>query len=162
VNFLIWLEGTPPAEWVLYSALSNPLLLSMHAIGMALVVGCGFMTAARVLGYARELPLSLFSRLLVIAWIGVTLNVTSGVLLFISNGHTYIANVPFDLKILSIIGAGIASHAMWRALAREAPADGASYSTRTQGVAMAVIALWLGAIVAGRMIAYTLTPVFGS
>jgi hypothetical protein len=51
---------------------------------------------------------------------------------------------------------------MWRALAREAPADGASYSTRTQGVAMAVIALWLGAIVAGRMIAYTLTPVFGS
>lgn len=160
MNFLIWLESTPLAEWVLYSAWSNPLLLSMHAIGMALVVGCGFMTGARVLGYADTLPLTLFSRLLVLSWIGVALNVTSGVLLFISNGHSYIVNWTFQLKILCILGAGIASHGMWRALrAGESSADSLQ-NTRARVAAFAMITLWLGAIVAGRMIAYTMKPGF--
>ncbi len=44
MEFLIWLKGTPIAEWVLYSAWANPILLRMPAVGMALVVGCGFMT----------------------------------------------------------------------------------------------------------------------
>lgn len=158
MNFLIWLEGTPLAEWVLYSAWSNPLLLSMHATGMALVVGCGLMTGARVLGFARSLPLTLFSRLISATWIGVALNVSSGLLLFIANGDAYIANWTFQLKILQIIGAGVATHVMWRALAAEdyVPATNGR-GTRARIAAGAMIVLWVGAIVAGRMIAYTMT-----
>jgi hypothetical protein len=161
LNFLIWLENTPLSEWVLYSRWANPLLLSMHAIGMALVVGCGLITGARVLGFARFLPLTLFSRLLVATWIGVTLNVTSGLLLFISNPDTYIANWTFQLKILSIIGAGLASRAMWRAVERESLASTATgHGMPARIAALASIVLWVGAIVAGRMIAYTLNPGF--
>jgi hypothetical protein len=161
LNFLIWLESTPLAEWVLYSRWANPLLLSMHATGMALVVGCGLITGARVLGFARSLPLTLFSRLLVAAWIGVALNVTSGLLLFISNPDTYIANWTFQLKILLIIGAGLASRAMWRAVERESLADTEGGHGRPARIAaFASIVLWVGAILAGRMIAYTLAPGF--
>ena len=161
MNFLIWLESTRLSEWVLYSQWANPVLLSMHAVGMSLVVGCGLMTGARVLGFARVLPLTLFYRLLVAAWIGVALNVTSGVLLFISNGHTYIANWTFQLKILLIIGAGLAARSMWRALAAQSLAKaGEAPSRHARVAAFASIVFWIGAIVAGRMIAYTITPGF--
>jgi len=161
LEFLIWLKGTPVAEWILYSAWANPILLCMHAVGMALVVGCGFMTSLRVLGYARGIPLSFFNRLLKLVWAGVALNATSGVLLFLPDGDKYITNWTFDLKIMCIACAGVATWIMWRILKAE-PAYETSgpLSARARGAAMATSTFWLGAIVAGRMIAYTLTPGF--
>jgi hypothetical protein len=193
LEFLIWLKSTPLAEWVLYSAWANPILLCMHASGMALVVGCGFMTSLRVFGYARSLPLSLFERLIAFAWLGVALNVVSGILLFIGDGDRYIANWTFQLKLAFIGAAGISTWILWRLLAKEsAPAESAAaegepgavpsapagdetpaietaipdepatirVAPSTWIMALVVALCWLGAIIAGRMIAYTISPGF--
>jgi hypothetical protein len=128
---------------------------------MALVVGCGFMTSLRVLGYARAIPLASFNRLVKLVWAGVALNATSGVLLFLPDGDKYITNWTFDLKITCIACAGVATGIMWRILKAE-PAYRTSdpLGARARGAAIATSTFWLGAIVAGRMIAYTLTPGF--
>lgn len=158
MEFLIWLERTPLSDWVRTWPWANPILLCMHAIGMALVVGSGLMTGARVLGFARSLPLSLFAKLTAVAWIGVAINATSGVLLFIADGEKYVANWTFLLKISLIAAAGVATWAMWRELTREDSAStGMSFGAGARVAAFASIVLWIGAVTAGRMIAYTLT-----
>jgi hypothetical protein len=189
LEFLIWLKSTSLAEWVLYSPWANPILLCMHASGMALVVGCGLMTSLRVLGYGRSVPLSLFERLIPFAWAGVALNAVSGMLLFISDGDRYIGNWTFQLKIGFILSAGIATWLLWRILLNEGRAqtgaplvgddwDDGMRAVGAQGigidaggqvetfspkarVAATITALfWISAIIAGRMIAYTLAPGF--
>jgi hypothetical protein len=179
MEFLLWLKATPIAEWVLYWPWANPILLCMHAIGMALVVGCGLMTCLRILGYG-SVPLSLFERLIAIAWLGVALNAISGSLLFISDGDRYIANWTFQLKLGFIFLAGIATWFLWRILADEGArveaaipgaepeaadavaeaAPSAAFSTRARVIAAVTGLFWLSAIVSGRMIAYTLAPGF--
>jgi uncharacterized membrane protein len=177
VEFLIWLKETPLAEWVLYSPWVNPVLLCMHAIGMALVVGCGLMTCLYILGYGRSLPLTLFERLIAFAWLGVGLNAISGVLMFLPDGDRYILNWTFQLKIGFIVLAGISTWFLWRTLAAEralragngpAPPEEAPspapfrFSVRARIAALATASFWIFAIVAGRMIAYTLSPEFAS
>jgi uncharacterized membrane protein len=178
LEFVIWLKGTALAEWVLYSPWANPILLCMHAIGMALVVGCGLMTCLRILGYGGAVPLSLFERLIGFAWLGVALNAISGVLMFLPDGDRYIVNWTFQLKIGFIVLAGLSTWFLWRTLGAERAfraADGpdpgdeaapapASYrfSVRARVAALVTASFWIFAIVAGRMIAYTLAPEFAS
>jgi hypothetical protein len=174
VEFLIWLKETPLAEWVLYSPWVNPVLLCMHAIGMALVVGCGLMTCLHILGYGRSLPLSLFERLIAFAWLGVGLNAISGVLMFLPDGDRYILNWTFQLKIGFIVLAGISTWFLWRTLAAEGASRAGSgpgpgheaapfrFSARARVAALVTASFWIFAIVAGRMIAYTLAPEFAS
>jgi hypothetical protein len=183
LELVIWLKGTALAEWILYAPWANPILLCMHAIGMALVVGCGLMTCLRILGYAGSVPLSLFERLIAFAWVGVALNAISGVLMFLPDGDRYIVNGTFQLKIGFIVLAGISTWFLWRTLAGEiasraviepdvgdesgtsaAPAAAAprGFSARARVVALITALFWICAIVAGRMIAYTLAPEFAS
>jgi hypothetical protein len=195
LEFLIWLKATPLAEWVLYWPWANPILLCMHAIGMALVVGCGLMTCLRILGFARTLPLSLFERLIGFAWAGVALNATSGILLFISDGDRYIANWAFQMKLAFIAFSGVSTWLLWRALtsdpdpgapvetpldpalsygielleegeeaapaaAAAAPAATETFTAKARVTALVTMLCWIFAIIAGRMIAYTLAPGF--
>ncbi|MDB5456533.1 MAG: hypothetical protein JWP92_2118 [Caulobacter sp.] len=159
MEVLLWLENTPLAHWVLASSWANPVLLCMHAIGMSLVVGCGLMTSLRILGFARFMPLTFFRELFAFAWTGVCLNVSSGALLFIADAHKYMGNWTFQLKIALILAGSIATWVMWRILAAEQPyVAEQQLSTRARVAAIVTAVFWIGAIIAGRMIAYTLTP----
>jgi uncharacterized membrane protein len=149
----------------------------MHAIGMALVVGCGLMTCLRILGYGGSVPLSLFERLIGFAWLGVALNAISGVLMFLPDGDRYIVNWTFQLKIGFIVLAGLSTWFLWWTLGAERAfraADGPDpeeeapapapyrFSVRARVAALVTASFWIFAIVAGRMIAYTLAPEFAS
>ena len=158
MEVLLWLENTPLAQWVLASSWANPVLLCMHAVGMALVVGCGLMTNMRIVGFARSVPLTIFRQLFAAAWVGVCLNVSSGALLFISAAHKYAGNWTFQLKIALILAATIATWVTWRILATEQPYTAEQQlSARARVAAIVTTVFWIGAIIAGRMIAYTLT-----
>jgi hypothetical protein len=159
LEFLVWLKTTPFAQWVLMSAWANPILLCFHAVGMALVVGTCLMTNLRLLGYAKSLPISFFRKLFVLAWTGVAFNVGSGLILFSVDGNKYIGNWTFQLKIASIVAAGITTSVMWRALDTESSFGAASsVGARVRIAATLSAVFWLGAITAGRRIAYTMQP----
>ena len=58
-----------------------------------------------------------------------------------------------------IAAAGVTTAIMWRVLNTETMADGpVVVTTRARAAAALAILFWLSAIIAGRMIAYTLQP----
>lgn len=155
--FIDWLENTSFCIWILESEWAHPILLCVHAIGMAMVVGMIWMISARILGFAAGVPLAAFERAFRIAWLGFAINAASGLLLFAVNGDNYLTNAPFDVKMILIAAGGLTIWLLWRAtLGDPVVAVSGVAPARAKPVAVAAIAFWLGAIVAGRMIAYTL------
>src|SRR5262245_3563618 len=162
---LDWLQNTPVSEWVATSDLGYPILLAIHSMGMAIVVGILVMLDLRVLGFAKGIPVSAFRTLMPVAWVGFAVNLVSGTLLFMSLATHMISNWPFLSKMASICIGGVVSWVLWRNLEAEgwaaAPAGGvpaidAAPSQTARAMAIVSMAVWLGAILFGRMIAYVL------
>src|SRR5260221_8588562 len=74
MEFLAWLEQTDGSVWLRESDWGHPIILCFHAVGMGMVVGISLMYSARILGYARDFPLSAFDRLFGLAWFGFAMN----------------------------------------------------------------------------------------
>ena len=87
---LALLEQTGLSTWLRESDWGFPIMLCFHAVGMGLVVGISLMFSARVLGYAKDFPLSAFDKLFGIAWFGFAMNAISGTLLFIGGAVGFI------------------------------------------------------------------------
>ena len=151
-----WLESTRIAMWVGLSLWAYPLLLAVHIVGLAIVVGIFSMRDLRLLGLFPGLQPAAFLPLSRLAWVGFIINAVSGVLLFTSQAVTFVNNTPFLIKIVAILAgmilAGVIQSRLRGELAGGGTADEMSGATRV--IAMASLACWLTAIVAGRLIAY--------
>jgi hypothetical protein len=151
-----WLESTPLALWVSLSFWAYPVLLSVHIVGLSIVAGIYAMRDLRCLGVVSEPPLPLFVRFHRLALAGLALNVVSGFLLFSSQATVLIESVPFLIKMVCV---GLASaialiiHARFSA-AIVGESDVLLESPAIQRLSVLSLALWLSAIVAGRLIAY--------
>jgi|TARA_B110000014_G_scaffold231528_1_gene193646 hypothetical protein len=155
---LSWLESTAYSEWIVAGLVGWPLMLSMHAVGLAIVVGILFALNMRMLGYFKPIPYVALSELMTYSWIGIALNVFSGFSLFMAQATFYVTNFPFLAKITFIV-LGIANvHYTQRVLKREAAGwDAADTDTVPQMsllLAGSSLAFWILAVVGGRLIAY--------
>ena len=158
-DFLVSLQSTPLADWVLTSNYGYYILLAGHAIGMGIVVGTVLMLCIRTLGFSKDQPLMQFERLLRVAGAGFLLNLGTGLILFTANGPNLVKNPPFLMKISLIVLGGVFLLALWRRLTSEQSVIANAVVTASpQAKALAVITLclWLFAIMAGRLIAYTI------
>ena len=97
------LENTAIALWVGTSLWAYPFLLSIHIVGLAIVVGIFSMRDLRLLGVFSSLSISTFSYLKNLAIAGFVLNAFSGVLLFTSQASVFVTSVPFLTKISAIL-----------------------------------------------------------
>ena len=105
---LQWLEGTRFSDWVLTSMIGFPLMLSLHAVGMAISVGLLIALNLRLLGLFRVISWSFMLRVLGLVWLGLCVNFLSGVALFLPRGAEYVRDPAFITKILLIcIGVSI-------------------------------------------------------
>jgi len=145
------LESTTLAAWVAESLWAYPGLLSVHIIGLAIVVGLFSMRDLRLLGLFPEIDTKLFLSLNKIAAIGFVINAVSGFMLFSSQASIFVQSTPFLIKMGAIVvgmvlagiihfrlGSGIANHV----------------TSGTKLVAAFSLLSWLSAIAAGRLIAY--------
>jgi hypothetical protein len=124
---------------------------------MALLIGSLGLIDLRVLGFKPELPLIETQRLLPLAWLGFTLNAFSGTLLFVSDSVMFYSSYTFRIKIALIILGGINAALLGNKVFQPAAA-GAAPSPPTVGakwIAGTSLVFWFGAIIAGRLIAYT-------
>lgn len=165
MELLAWLEQTEFSTWLRESDWGYPIVLCFHAIGMALVVGVSIMFCARVLGYAKEFPLAAFDRLFTIAWYGFALNAMSGTLLLIGEPRRLAVTPAFLIKMGLIVLAGLSLWILSKTLensetvvAPDGTAAGVIITPAAKIAAIFPIVLWLGAIVAGRLIGYTIAP----
>jgi len=159
MGFLEWLQNSRVGLWISESDWGYPIVLNGHAVGMAIVVGVVLMFCVRVLGYNKSLPATVFEKLLVVAWLGFALNAATGVLLFLGKAQQFIVNPAFLIKIGLIVCGGVSVWLLTRMFDQNpAWAQENDMPSRAKIVAAFVIVFWLGAIVAGRLIGYTLGP----
>jgi hypothetical protein len=155
-SFLIWLEATPLNQWIVGSPslFAFPGILTLHAIGMGFAVGLSAAIDLRILGVAPRIPLAEMRRFVPILWAGFWLNAASGVLLLIGYPTKALTNPVFYLKLLLIAAAMTLVVRISRALEGN---DGAVSPDRLRRLAMVSLACWVGAVTAGRLLAYTYT-----
>ncbi|MCB1669728.1 MAG: hypothetical protein R3F41_14500 [Gammaproteobacteria bacterium] len=151
-----WLENTPVAMWVGLSLWAYPMLLAVHIIGLAIVVGIFSMRDLRLLGMFQGLRPAAFLPLSRLAWGGFIVNAVSGILLFTSQAVTFASSIPFLIKITGIIVgmvlAGVIQARLRTEISLQSPEVRPGRGTRI--LALASLTCWLTAIVAGRLIAY--------
>lgn len=123
---------------------------------MAAVAGTVVMINLRILGFARSVPVTLFSRLSVIAWAGLALNLLTGLALFTGDPVKFFYHPVFWIKISLIILGAVSVLAIVQELHKAAslPADSPEIPPRAKLIAGFSLALWAGVIIAGRLIAY--------
>ncbi|MFK7862633.1 MAG: hypothetical protein AB8B95_00255 [Pseudohongiellaceae bacterium] len=149
----LWLETTSIARWVGESYYAYPALLSVHIIGLAIVVGLSSMRDLKLLGLFPAVQLHQLAGLKRIALGGFLLNVFSGFLLFSSQASYLISSLPFVLKI-GLVTAGMVLTIIINRQVAVAGESSQQNSKQHRILAVASLLIWLAAIVAGRLIAY--------
>ena len=127
-----------------------PLMLTLHAIGLAFAVGVTVAVNLRVLGVAPALPLPAMQRLEPLFYAAVAVTAVSGAGLVLNNPAKWLVDPLFYVK-LTLLALALIDSAM---LARRVFAA-ASTITSVRGLAVASLLLWGGAITTGRMLAYS-------
>ena len=151
-----WLETSGFAEWVRTSFVGYPMLLTLHSIGMAIMVGIVFVVSLRLMGRFQRIPFVSLEKLITIAWGGFIINLISGVAIFTSQATFYVTSAPFLIKLAAVLcGAALAGF-MRPILKREAAdwVDGTSVPDQLRTLAMVSIVMWSVAITTGRFTAY--------
>lgn len=126
------------------SVFAFPMILAAHTIGLGLLAGIDIAHKLRVLGAAPRVPEAEFNRFLPLMWLGLWMNVASGIALFVGYPTKATTNELFYLK-LSLIAVAVVLVKVSRRPNRRAP--------RT--LAILSIACWVATIAAGRLLAYT-------
>jgi len=148
-----WLENTSVALWVGESLWAYPFMLSLHVIGLAIVVGILSMVDFKLLGGFKGIRVGSFLPLLKFAWIGFLINAVSGVFLFTSQASYFVTSTTFLIKLACIFIGAILTKVIQGQLV-EAEAAGNADNVSMQGLAIVSLLLWLVAITAGRLTAY--------
>ena len=157
--FLIWLESTALSQWVVGSPsmFAFPGILALHAIGMGFAVGICLALDLRVLGVAPGVQLAELRRFVPVVWVAFWINAVSGVLLLIGYPTKALTNPVFYLKLL-LIGVGLW---LFRRIGvrvfDDAPRNERPDLPVLRRLAIVSMVCWVGAITAGRFLAYTYT-----
>jgi hypothetical protein len=150
MQLLEQIEHSGLATWVRESPsiFAYTAVLSLHAIGLSIVVGISSVVALRVIGVFPSLPLQPMVRLFPAMYIGFWINAVSGVLLLMANATGMLTMIMFYLKMMFVIAAVLTLRLLRRAFARHTLDDNG------RKLAYAVLALWFCAIVTGRLTSY--------
>jgi len=150
-----WLESTQMALWVGEALWAYPFFLSMHVLGLAIVVGIFIMLDMRLLGCFKEIRVSAFLSMMKLAWVGFIVNAISGAFLFSSQASYFVSSWPFLLKIAMIfVGAIMAAIIQSKLRDMRDSNDTVAVSGMTKVIAIISLTSWIGAIITGRLIAY--------
>ena len=155
--FLNTLEQSGLSTWLRESpsVFGFYFILVFHTIGLALVVGPNTAIDLRLLGVAPAIPLPPLRSWFKLMWLGLAINVTSGIFLVLAYPSKAFTNPDFYIK-LTLIG-----FAVWtlRKIKRQVFDDSslseAAISARGKMLAVWSLVLWAGVITAGRLLAYT-------
>lgn len=150
MDFLFMLEDSALGTMVSSSIWGYPIVLSLHALGMATLVGISLMLSFRTLGFASGIPVTSLVPYWRIAQAGFVVNLLSGTALFFGSASSLAFNWPFRIKIVMVIvGLLLTRHLVKTCI----KGDGLVTSSDRTLAAVAVL-IWVGALIVGRLIGY--------
>lgn len=155
MQWLAAVEGTPLAVWVRESSSiwAYPTILTLHTVGLAILVGANWALDFRILGVGSQIPLAPLRRLFPLMWVGFWINAVTGALLFAGDATTKGATTVFALKLgLVAVAVIVVKLTDWSVYGRDAEA--ARVNGAGKALAATSLALWAAAIALGRYMAY--------
>jgi hypothetical protein len=153
--FMHALQNSAFSAWVVgsESIWAYPMILTMHTVGLGIVVGAAVIVDLRLLGVGPGIPLEEVKRVFPIFWLGFFINLVSGLMLFVSEAEDKATQPVFLIKLLLVaIGVIVTARIRRRLFGVGSPPMRAASSGRT--LALTSLVVWGGAIVAGRLMAY--------
>jgi hypothetical protein len=154
MEILTSLERSGVATWIRESPSiwGYPTILTLHTVGLAVLVGANWALDLRLLGVARQIPLTTLEQSFRVMWIGFWINALSGVALFAADATTKGTTSVFMWK-LGLIAVGVVVIALLKKIVYgQGVAPVAGPAART--LAAVSLALWVVAIALGRWMAY--------
>lgn len=149
------LEMSSLSSWVAESLYGYPTVLGLHALGLAIVVGLLIFVDLRLLNVIGDIRLSALLGPMKLAWVGFAINGLSGFALFSSQATFIIYSPPFLIKIgLVFLGAIIAFYIQRQVTKNVDNWEAGSLPASIKAAAAVSLLCWMGAIIAGRLIAY--------
>jgi hypothetical protein len=154
-DMLKWLANSSYAQWVDESA-GWPIALTIHAFGVAIVIGFMFIIGLRLMGMFRTIPYTALNRLMPFIWIAVVFQILSGSTLWLTRPADYLADGMFEVKMLLLIIACIVTAYFHGTMKREAVGWEISGKVSSRGVRFvaASCVLWAAVVIGGRLTAY--------
>jgi hypothetical protein len=151
---LEWIDATSLSVWLRESpsVWANATVLTLHTMGLTVLVGASWVLDLRLLGISRTVPLSAFRWVFSAVAIGLSVNLVTGVLLFIKNAATWGTSLPFLFKMCLVIASASTLLPIRRYVL--SGIEGPDVSSHARLLAIASIVSWSAAITAGRLLAY--------
>ena len=157
MDLATWLEGSALSVWVRESSSvwAYPTILTIHTLGLGVLVGANVVVDFRLLGWAPRLPVLSLTPLYRFMWFGLVLNVPTGLMLYAAVATTKGMRPVFFIK-LSLIALALISAARIKTTVFRDPVliDSGIVPLRGRRLAVISLVLWAGAITAGRLMAY--------
>src|SRR5262245_41787943 len=130
-----------------------PTVLTLHTMGMAVLVGASWVLDLRLLGLNRTVPLSNYRWVFRAVAIGLVVNLITGVLLFMKNATSWGTAFPFLMKMLFVV-ASAATILPIRKYVLNSGTGRDEVTSNVRLLAIASIVAWSAAVTAGRLLAY--------
>lgn len=155
---LAWLQDLPLPTQIRESEWMFPTIETVHVFALVLVVGSIITVDLRLLGLAnRDRPFSqLAGEMLPWTWSAFIVAAIAGALMFSSKAVIYFGNIPFRLKMLCLLLAGMNMlwfH--WAGTRHLATWDASTPPPRARFAGAASLLLWSSIVAAGRWIGFT-------
>lgn len=151
---LAWLENSGFSEW-LKASWGVPALLTVHVVGMALVIAVVVIVHLRLLRLFDGIAYTALTRLFPVLWAGLALELVTGAALWAVKAAQYTVDVAFVVKIVLIVAGVALTVVLDRAVRRDANSWAAG-TLAPQRLALVVpsLAVWCAVIVFGRLTAF--------
>ncbi|MBK6674223.1 MAG: hypothetical protein IPM70_17520 [Proteobacteria bacterium] len=144
----VWVRESP-------SIFAYTLVLSLHAIGLAIVLGLNALIALRLLGVAPAIPLSALRSFYGTIWFGFAINAISGGMLFIASATNMGTMSVFWIKMAAVATGMILSLRLKSKFLDDPTATaGGAVPAGARSMAKWSLAVWFFALIAGRMTGY--------
>lgn len=155
--FLNTIEESGLSTWIreTESPFGFYFILLLHNIGLSLAVGTSVLIGLRLLGFAPDLPLAPLKKFFTVLWTGAWISGVSGVFLLLAYPTKALTNPLFYVK-LTLIGLGIwITLRIEKVVFDDPKASEEVKLARGRSLAARSFIVWLAAVSAGRLLAYT-------
>ena len=155
MNFLDTLENLGLSTWVRESPskLAYPTVLWLHVMGMGVVAGVAGVISLRLLGVSPKLPVRPLERLYPLMWWGFSVNAITGTVLLLASASKRLVDPTFYVKMVFIF-VGVAVLQLTRKKVFRSLGPNGEVPENAKTLAWASLICWLGAVTAGRLLAY--------
>ena len=154
--FAEMLQQTAFARWIGESGSlwGYPTILFLHTLSLATLAGVSAGINLRILGIAPALPLAPMVRFYPLMWAAFAVSAASGTSLLIADATSKLAQTVFWVKLFFVLLAIINLQLIRKRVFGDPLLDQRPIPSNARLLAVTSMVFWLGATIAGRLIAY--------